>query len=84
MRLSAKGLPIPPEWEREPERECPQTPHCPNSCGRPSGECGGCAYEELRIDAFPCSRCWNGDGNGDWCYCEVYRRTNPVEQQEVE
>lgn len=33
MRLSARGLPIPPEWE-QPEREYPQTPHCPNSRDR--------------------------------------------------
>lgn len=60
MRLSARGLPIPPEWEHESECEYPQTPHCPNSCGRPSGECGGCAYDLCGTVVYDDGSCIEG------------------------
>lgn len=37
-------------------------------------ECSGCVYEALTVDEFPCVRCWNGNGNGDWCYFERKQR----------
>ncbi len=77
MSMSPRGLPIPPEWERDPiqfEPEEETIPDCHASiegCGdRPHDECTNCKYESAPLEGIPCVDCWNGNGNGDWCYFE--------------
>lgn len=56
----------------EPEEEL--IPDCHVSidgCGEHvHNECTGCAYEKESLESVPCCACWNGGGNGDWCYYE--------------
>lgn len=62
-------------WELEPEETQP-LPHASiDGCGETvHSECSGCVHESLAVDEFPCVRCWNGNGNGDWCYFERKQR----------
>ena len=34
-------------------------------------ECAGCIYDGEPESSTPCSDCWNGDGDGKWCYYEA-------------
>ena len=77
MSTSPRGLPIPPEWERDPIQFEPEEEPIPDNhpaidgCGdHPHDECTACIYETESVEAVPCCACWNGNGNGDWCYFE--------------